>query len=155
MGSLICQNLSNSLFSKFGYVIELPESPLDSNKNQRWADISKLDFKDGQPVIDVLYSASRPLQIDQLEMHSNSSQTFLPLKTEKFIITVGLTADPKELQVFMSNGYQGVTLKAGIWHCSPIPIKEPLVFALLHRSPDVDLKNKVVVLKSIISIQTL
>lgn len=148
---LSCNKLNRKKFLAFGDVIELPQKPDDAKKSQRWSNISVPDFKKGKPVIDVLYSALRPLEVDQLEMHSNCSQTFLPLNTQQFIIVVG--ANPDKLKAFISDGLQGITLKAGIWHCSPLPIKKSIIFALLHRSPNVDLNSQISELAQIIHLK--
>lgn len=144
------QLLTKKRFAPFGQVVELPEKPADSHKNQRWANVSFPDFQGARPVLDVLYSAPRPLKVERLERHRNSTQTFLPLKKTPFIILVGVKnlrpkndeVDYKKLQAFISNGEQGITLEAVVWHCSPIPLKHPQVFVLLHRSPDIDLDNQ-------------
>ena len=145
-----CCELSKTNFALFGDVIGLPQKPNDPKTVQRWPNISVPDFEDGKPVLDVLYSNLRPLQVSQLEMHSNSTQTFIPLGNHKFLIVVGKDiivdkeADLKKLKAFITNGYQGLTLNAGVWHCSPMPVKENTVFVILHRSPDIDLDSQVV-----------
>lgn len=151
MSYLLCKSLDNKNFSVFGNVIELPEKPNDKNKNQKWANISIPDFKNGKPVMDILYSAKRSLEVTQLEMHSNSSQTFLPLNSQPFIIVVGI--NPKKLKALISNGLQGITLKPGTWHCSPLPVNKALIFTLLHRSPDVDLDSQIIKLSTPINLK--
>jgi len=151
MKSLKPQNLSTKTFLAFGDVIELSEKPNDVTKNQRWANASVPNFENGKPMIDILYSALRPLEVTQLEMHNNSSQTFIPLNAQPFIIIVGI--DPKHLNAFISNDHQGITLKAGIWHCSPLPTKKSVFFALLHRSPEVDLNNQTINLPTTINLK--
>lgn len=145
--------ISQTNFSKYGDVIELPQKPDDPKKVQRQANVSVLDFEDGKPVIDVLYSPKRPLQVTMLEMHNNSTQTFIPLGEGKFLVVVGKDVvdgeqvNSKSLKAFITNGFQGITLKTGVWHCSPLPLKENISFTLLHRSPDVDLGSQVITLK--------
>lgn len=148
-----CYQLSKMSFSLFGDVIELPQKPDDLKKVQRWSNVSAPDFEDGKPVVDVLYSYLRPHKVTQLEMHNNSSQTFIPLGDRKFLIVVGKDiiadkeVDLKKLKAFVTDGCQGITLSVGVWHCSPLPLEENISFALLHRSPDVDLGSEVVSLK--------
>ncbi|MFH0937476.1 MAG: ureidoglycolate lyase [Candidatus Daviesbacteria bacterium] len=146
MAQILCQKLTSKSFSPFGEVIELSRKPADINKSQRWSSVSVPNFEDGKPVIDLLYNSLKPLSLDQLEMHSNSTQTFIPFNNYPYVLVVGTSY--KKLKAFISNGHQGITLKAGIWHCSPIPIKKPILFALFHRSPEVDLDSQVAQLKN-------
>ena len=54
--------------------------------------------------------------------------------------------DQTKLEAFVSNGRQGFTLAAGIWHGSPLPINNSIEFVILHRSPDVDLDIQLIAL---------
>ncbi|MCX6722586.1 MAG: ureidoglycolate lyase, partial [Candidatus Staskawiczbacteria bacterium] len=132
---------------EFGEVMALPQPPLDSKKVQRWANVSFPEAQDGKLVIDILYSSERSLVVETIELHNNSTQTFIPLDNQSFLVMVGNKqivneageCNIKEMSVFISNGHQGITLKNNIWHCSPLPVGGPIAFALIHRSPDVDL----------------
>jgi ureidoglycolate lyase len=137
MKKISTKKLTTKNFSKYGQVIELDKPPKNPNQMKRLGSVSIPDFQGGQAVIDVLYSYKRPLKLPQIEKHSNSTQTFIPLTEGRFLIVVG--TGPKKLMAFVSNGNQGLTLRAGIWHCSPIPIDRSITFTILHRSPDVDL----------------
>lgn len=150
------KQLEATSFSKYGQVIGVPAEPADINKVQRWANVSIPDFQDGKPIFDILYSNLRPFAVVKLERHHNSTQTFIPLSQNPFLVVVGeaeivrSTVDglnPARLEAFISNGRQGVTLSAGIWHCSPLPIGGSINFVILHRSPDVDLEVELVSLE--------
>ncbi len=149
------KQLTPDSFAKYGQVIGLPAEPADKNKIQRWADVSAPDFQGGRPVIDLLYSNQRPLKVEKLERHRNSTQTFIPLSQSPFLVVVGEAKiaeagkndfDPSQLEAFISNGRQGITLAAGIWHGSPLPIGNSIEFSVLHRSPDVDLDIQLITL---------
>ncbi len=148
--------LEAASFSKYGQVIGGPAELADINNVQRWANISIPDFQDGQPVFDILYSNLRPLAVAKLERHRNSTQTFIPLCGNPFLVVVGDASlagssadgvDPARLEAFVSNGKQGITLSVGVWHGSPLPIGGLINFVILHRSPDVDLDAELVPLK--------
>ena len=96
------------------------------------------------------------MEVNKLERHRNSTQTFIPLSQNPFLVVVGEAEivgnetdglDPAQLEAFISNGSQGITLSAGIWHCSPLPIGGSINFVILHRSPNVDLDAQLVSLK--------
>lgn len=153
------RDLTTEAFSDFGQVIELPSEPADPQKVQRWPNISIPDFQDRKGVIDILYSNLRPLEVSQLEVHSNSTQTFVPLGDRKFLVVVGKDilddkqVNIKKLKAFVTNGRQGITLKAGVWHCSPLPVEGSIAFVLIHRSPDVDLASQVAILKEVLTFE--
>jgi len=147
-------------FTEFGEVIALPQPPADHKKIQRWSSISVPDVQNGKLIIDLLYSSERPLLVDTIELHNNSTQTFIPLDNHPFAVIVGSKEAVTEkgsinvdrLFAFVSNGHQGITLKSDIWHCSPIPVGEAISFALMHRSPDVDLNIQLAKFKESITL---
>lgn len=148
--------LETASFSKYGHVIGAPAEPADIDKVQRWANVSIPDFQGGKPVFDILYSNLRPLAVAKLERHRNSTQTFIPLSQNPFLMVVGEAEiarneteglEHARLEAFISNGRQGITLSAGVWHCSPLPIGGSINFIILHRSPDVDLDAQLAPLK--------
>lgn len=155
------EKLTKTSFAPYGQIVGLTDSPKDLDKPQRWSNISIPDFKDGKGVIDILYSNKRKPEVTQMERHRNSTQTFISLNQGRFLIVVAKIPgnkipediNTKNLKAFISSGEQGITLNAGVWHCSPIPIDKSLYFVLLHRSPDVDLDSQIINLKEIIVLQ--
>ncbi len=147
--------LTEAGFTEFGEVIAPPQPPIDPKKIQRWPNVSIPDAQNGKLTIDLLYSSERPLLVDTIELHNNSTQTFIPLDNQPFVVVVGskeMVTETENINVdrlfaFVSNGHQGITLKNDIWHCSPIPVGGAISFALIHRSPDVDLNIRLVKLK--------
>lgn len=94
--------------------------------------------------------------VTQFERHRNSSQIFISLNSGRFLIVVAKKIsedikegiDTKNIKAFVTNGSQGITINAGVWHCSPIPVDNSLSFVILHRSPDVDLDSQLTIIKN-------
>jgi ureidoglycolate lyase len=148
---LIVQPLAAETFAPYGDVIGLPpKAPVDPGKSQRIPGVGTLNFQGGLPSLDLLYSALCPLQVAILERHRNSTQAFLPLAPTPFVVVVAppgagseAGVDPEQLQAFISNGHEGVSFHAGVWHHPLLPVGAPLVSAIVHRSPEIDLDGQV------------
>ena len=120
------QLLTAEAFAPFGQVIEgvgdEPEQINDGN-TKKWADLARVDTADGQGRTAVsLFEGSAvrlPLRVEGLERHPLSSQAFIPLHEEPFVVIVAKAGDaPKhgEVRAFITNGKQGVNYHKGTWH---------------------------------------
>ena len=79
-------------------------------------------------------SAHGPWQ--QLERHRLGTQTFVPMGGVSFVVLVALgedAPDPASLAVFVVNGQQAVTLRAGTWHHGLIALSDG-DFVVIERS---------------------
>lgn len=146
--------LSAEEFKPYGDVIAFPSAPEDPAKAKRMGGIARLDFQGGTPSLDLLYSPIRSLQIETFERHRNSTQAFLPLAPVPFVVVVAPAAagdetgvDPTQLVAFVSDGRTGVSFHAGIWHHPLLPIGAPLVSAIIHRNPEIDLDGQLAKLR--------
>jgi len=121
-------------FAPFGDVIEAadPSSiPADSTTeavnagtSQRRELIPALDLlrEDARAVL-ALYEARAqqlPFEAREVERHQLSDQVFLPLGRALRCVVLVAPADaepsPQTLRAFVSNGRQGVRIRAGTWH---------------------------------------
>ncbi|WP_445115700.1 ureidoglycolate lyase [Acinetobacter sp. WZC-1] len=85
-----------------------------------------------------LKSTAIPFQVNMLERHPLGSQTFIPMQGQVFLIVVApaLDADRPDisrLQVFISNGSQGVNYRIGTWHHPLLTLEAPSDFAVIDR----------------------
>jgi ureidoglycolate lyase len=74
--------------------------------------------------------------VDQLERHPFSTQTFLPLDVERYLVVVCKSdasgnPDLGTVQAFECEGTQGVSYAVGIWHLGMQTLDAPGVFAML------------------------
>jgi ureidoglycolate lyase len=82
-----------------------------------------------------------------LEKHPLFSQTFLPKSKVPFYCVVALGGrepDISTLEIFETNGAQGVHYNKGIWHFPLICIKDKEEFFVLDRA-ETDKKEKLIV----------
>jgi len=85
-----------------------------------------------------LVVAALPYRISMLERHPLGSQTFMPLQGQAFLIVVAPpshSAPPDEslIRAFVSDGRQGITYHAGVWHHPLLTFEAPSDFLIVDR----------------------
>jgi ureidoglycolate lyase len=135
--------LSASAFGPFGNVIESLDrfDVINRGTTQQVADLARIDTaaEDGRTRVS-LYRVepySLPMKIEMLERHPLSSQLFMPLRGEPFLIVVaaaGERIDPARVRAFASNGRQGVNYHRGTWHHPVIALRESSEFLVIDRA---------------------
>jgi len=132
MKTVTTKPLNAKDFAPFGDVIEMPEKP------------GRIYFQDGLGNLRPHASASLsttlkepnsalPIEVNLLERHEFSSQSFMPAHVESWLIVVAPhTADGKpdldHVQAFLANGRQGITYKPNTWHHGLTVFGEPAKF---------------------------
>lgn len=114
------QPLTKEAFAPYGDVIDLPTSTgrtyyEDALGNLRPAARPSISVSQREPASD------RPIVVNLLERHEFSSQTFMPLDVDRWLIVVAPHAkaggpDTSGVKAFVANGRQGVTYKPDTWH---------------------------------------
>ncbi len=117
---LIAVPLSIENFLEYGDVVEhrgtetrrMLNTPLEH---------SSLNLRLGFSVNRLTQSPPGAVQINTLERHPYSAQTFIPLIPSRHLVVVALSdddghLDPKTLKAFLTNGRQGVSYRAAVWH---------------------------------------
>lgn len=121
--------LTAAAFAPFGDVIALPGAagagrPINQGSTLRHEVIDALDLvrDDGRAVL-ALYDATVrafPFVAHEVERHRLSDQVFLPLGAARRCVLLvappGPPPVPGALRAFVSDGRQGVRLRAGTWH---------------------------------------
>jgi len=131
---LIPQPLTKEAFAPFGDVIDVPdvagrtyyEDALGNLRDTAHASLSvslKVETQD------------RPLRSDYMERHEFSSQTFMPLDVERWLIIVAPHAgaggpDVSGMKAFIATGKQGVTYRPDTWHHGLTVLDRPGRFAV-------------------------
>ncbi len=126
MHKLTAKPLSALAFEPFGDVIEVQDSvchyPINRGFTERYHDLAQLDFATagGRPVVSLFRTTPlpRPLSIRMMERHPLSSQAFMPLGDEPYLVVVAPTGDFSitRIQAFIAGCHQGVNYYRGTWH---------------------------------------
>lgn len=126
--------LTRDAFAPFGDVVDVPN------------EAGRLYYEDAlgnlrpaaRPSLSVSLkpeTRDRPLRAELLERHEFSSQTFLPLDVDRWLIVVAPHAasggpDLAGVRAFIATGRQGVTYKANTWHHGLTVLDRPGCFAV-------------------------
>lgn len=131
---LIPQPLTKEAFAPFGDVIDVPEVPGRTYYNDSLGNLRP----DAQANLSLSLKAEtpdRPLRSDYMERHEFSSQTFVPLDVERWLIVVAPHAsaggpDVAGMKAFIATGRQGVTYRPNTWHHGLTVLDRPGRFAV-------------------------
>ena len=131
---LIPQPLTKEAFAPFGDVIDVPEAPGRTYYNDALGNLRP----DAQANLSLSLKAEtpdRPLRSDYMERHEFSSQNFVPLDVERWLIVVAPHApaggpDVAGMKAFIATGRQGVTYRANTWHHGLTVLDRPGRFAV-------------------------
>ena len=132
-------------FRAFGDVIEAGDSYelINRGTTRKFADLTQIDVatSGGRPCVS-LYRAvpfELPLTIRMLERHPLSSQLFMPLHGEPFLIVVAPAGDQVDrfaMRAFVTNGRQGINYHRGTWHHPLIALRDASEFLVVDRAGD-------------------
>lgn len=134
--------LTKEAFKKFGEVIEKDdmESMIINRGYAKKFETCIMDSNEesGSLSLHIYIGKKRefPLHIDMLEKHPFFSQTFLPRSKEPFYSVVALGGrepDLSTLEIFETNGEQGILLNKGTWHFSLLCIKDKEEFFVIDK----------------------
>ena len=121
-------------FAQYGDVVQ-------ATPDGRRADLSTgLDNRRSTAAI-ALYTqtirpSALPLVVEKMERHRFSSQTFLPLSVERYLVIVAPHdgeggPDMIRARAFLCRGDQGITYRADVWHHPMTPLDHEGEFAVL------------------------
>ena len=140
------RQLDPKSFAAFGDVIEVNEhlSPLTINDGftLRYDDLAKVDVTadDGRALINIFRSTPlpQPLLIRKLECHPLSSQAFIPLGDNPYLVVVAPAGklDINAVQVFLAASHQGVNYHRGTWHHYCLALNAVSDFLVVDRGGD-------------------
>jgi ureidoglycolate lyase len=116
--------LTAEAFAPFGDVIEARGAPLAINHGatQRFHDLAGLDCaaEGGRAVVSIFRSTppAFPFAVKVMERHPLSSQAFMPLTGQAFLVVVARSGDfdRREVRAFRAAPGQGVNFARGTWH---------------------------------------
>ncbi|EGG12868.1 uncharacterized protein MELLADRAFT_76395 [Melampsora larici-populina 98AG31] len=162
--------LTRAAFSPFGYTIEAHDDPrtwhpsiqhktVNFGSAEKYCDVAQIETLKTPTGVEpksnlCIFSAqpwpetiggegNRRWKLKGLERHAYSSQSFLPLASNKevsglgsYLVVVGYDngdgkPDWKNLRAFLAQADQGISYKPNTWHAPLIAIKEPMNFACI------------------------
>ncbi|MBX7113807.1 MAG: ureidoglycolate lyase [Myxococcaceae bacterium] len=138
------QPLTPHAFAPFGDVVSTARLSQGKSANQGTG--TRLDFvaqlastrpaAKANMVVFRCNGQALPFHVKLLEQHPHSSQTFLPLKCERYLVCVAPTgADGlpvvSALQAFIGEAGQGVNYAPGTWHHPMVSLGSDGEFAML------------------------
>jgi ureidoglycolate lyase len=135
--------LTAEAFRPFGDVIETEgHAPrwINGDTCRRFDDLARVDVAEagGRPLISVFEAMPRelPLQVRVLERHPLSSQAFVPLEMQPFLVVVAddqAAAAAGRLRAFVSSGRQGVNYHRLTWHHPLLALGRTCRFVVIDR----------------------
>lgn len=145
---LIPEPLTAETFSPFGDVIEISGRQgvaINDGFATRYHDLANIDVleKNGRPLVNVFTGRPRPLPIEitMMERHPLSSQAFIPLHSNPFLVVVapvGPLVDASNMKAFCTKGSQGVNYAKGVWHFPLLALEKEQDFLVIDRGGDHD-----------------
>ena len=123
---IIPKTLTRENFAVFGDVIEVNDNTKNFSINdgftQRYHDLAEVDVtqKNGRTLINIFRSTplQQPVKIKMMERHPLSSQAFIPMGQQPFLVVVAPKGefDVTKIEVFLALSNQGVNYHKGTWH---------------------------------------
>lgn len=120
------KTLTRENFVTFGDVIEVNNSAKNFSINdgftQRFHDLATVDVtqENGRTLINIFRSTplEQPISIKMMERHPLSSQAFMPMGQQPFLVVVAPKGelDTTKIEVFLASSNQGVNYHKGTWH---------------------------------------
>ena len=141
--NLEARPLSAALFERYGEVIDLDSArqfPINNGLTTRFHNLLTIDAdsENGHPIVNVFRTSPLPLphQVKIMERHPLGSQAFIPMEETPFLVLVARTGDKPEvddLELFLTNGKQGINLYKNTWHHFQIVLDHTQDFLVIDR----------------------
>jgi len=140
--------LTQESFALYGEVVDTQSTATQSFKinyglTTRFHDMATIDVSTNQGRAGFsIFQAQKtrlPHRVKVMEYHPYGSQLFYPLCDARFLILVAPAAknlDINKLELFISNGKQGVNYHKGIWHHYLLPLGDKAGFVVIDRIVD-------------------
>ena len=144
MTEIKAQPLTAEAFAPFGDVLDAsgdPDMLINEGLCARFHDRARMDFgPGGRAGISIFNAELRrlPLKLDMVEHHPDSSQAFLPMSDDGFLVIVAPDENgvPGTPLTFLTQPGQGVNLHRGVWHGVLTPLSGSGLFAVIDRIGD-------------------
>lgn len=146
MRTLLAEPLTAKAFAPFGDVIEASENgdlkSINYGHTTRFHDLAELDLTagDGRAGVSIFRSTPlvQPVTIKIMEYHPLSSQAFIPLSKQPYLVVVAPKGpfDARAMRAFVAAGDQGVNYHPGTWHHFSLALEDVSDFLVIDRIAD-------------------
>ena len=146
MKDIKIEKLNAENFAPYGDVISVtPEqTPLliNDGNTKRFHDLAQVDTAQGggRPLINIFRSTplAHPVKIEKMERHPLSSQAFIPLSDNPFLVVVAPAGqfEESEIRAFLAEPDQGVNYHRGVWHHYSLALGGVSDFLVVDRGGD-------------------
>lgn len=143
MRDLVAKALTKEAFLPYGEVIEKKGAEIrDINHGvtQRFHDLCTVDVGDdgGRAGVSLFETTpcSLPYEVRYLERHPLGSQAFIPMGFSQFFVLVAPVGDAilaESLELFITDGYQGVNFFKNTWHHTHLVLDKTATFVVVDR----------------------
>lgn len=138
--------LTKEAFTDFGDVIEASQESnsiaINHGFTQRFHDLAHLDLnqQNGKTLLSIFRSTPlpKPITIKLMERHPLSSQAFMPLGENPYLVVVAPAGefDETKISVFLAQAHQGVNYHKGTWHHFSLALNSQSDFLVIDRGGD-------------------
>ncbi len=146
MRTLKAEPLTRQAFAPFGDVIEASDKAerrvINYGNTTRFHDLAEVDVMaaGGKAGVSIFRSTplELPITIEVMEYHPKSSQAFVPLSGNPYLVVVAPKGpfDASEMRAFVASGQQGVNYHAGTWHHFSLALDDVSDFLVIDRLSD-------------------
>ncbi|MFT3766924.1 MAG: ureidoglycolate lyase [Minicystis sp.] len=140
---LTCSPLTPDAYAPYGHVIMAsprgePGKPANQGTARRFDHLASLDdLRPGRAKLNVTVfrcapRPTGPFAVELLEKHPASTQIFVPMNAERYLVLVARGGDRPDLATlgaFIATGTQGVSYHPGVWHHPMIALDREIEFA--------------------------
>ena len=141
--------LTAEAFAPYGEVISTETAKKEFSMNYglatRYFDLAEIDVdeKGGKTCISLVNSNAvmYPFSVEKMEYHPLGSQLFYPIGEIPFLILVSTPSeilDTNKLELFISDGKQGVNYHKKVWHHYLMPLDDNSRFIVVDRNGNDD-----------------
>ncbi|MEE9327206.1 MAG: ureidoglycolate lyase [Cocleimonas sp.] len=139
--------LNKEAFVPYGEVVDTQSArktfPMNYGLATRYCDLAEIDIaeKSGITCISLVETKAItfPFEPKVMEYHPYGSQLFYPVCGSPFLILVapqGKQLDASKVELFISDGTQGVNYHKNVWHHYLMPLEDNSAFFVVDRKAD-------------------
>ena len=132
--NLEIKKITKENFSLYGNLITIRNKrseDINNNTTKSFFDLANIEIlgEDNHARLNIFNAKKRvfPLNIDMLEMHPLSSQVFLPMNINDFIVLVSpvnVRPNLNKIECFKVSKGDGINFKSSVWHFPLISIED-------------------------------
>ena len=142
METLLIQPMNEKAFAPYGDVIDFnrePDFAINKGMCDRFHGLAHPEVADDDAHVAISLGRGKPyelpLELEMMERHPLSSQAFIPLEPNPFLVAVASDADGSPINpiVFLTEPGQGVNYRRNVWHAVLTPLAKRTDFIIVDR----------------------